>query len=112
MNTTRLQFYLELERPHVLIVTDMRNRSSSVLKVGCNLRMTYIASIKDQNLDVSLLQTDMSCVPFKYSFGTAETAQAVPALEFLPPRDGGRRGRRGRRSRVPGVLGLRQRVMI
>ena len=76
MNTTRLQFYLELERPHVLIVTDMSNRSSSVLKVGCNLRMTYIASIKDQNLDVSLLQTDMSCVPFKYSFGTAEMAQA------------------------------------
>ena len=76
MNTTRLQFYLELEQPHVLIVTDMSNRNSSVLKIGCNLRMTYIVSIKDQNIDVSLLQTDMSCVPFKYSFGMAETAQA------------------------------------
>ena len=76
INTTRLQFYMELERPHVLIVTDMTNRSSSVLKVGCNLRLTYIASINDQNLDISLLQTDMACVPFKYSFDSSETAQA------------------------------------
>ena len=72
-NATRLQLYVELEKPHVLIVTDMTNRSSSVLKVGCDLRMTYIASLKEQNLDFSLLQTEMACVPFKYSFNTNET---------------------------------------
>ena len=72
-NATRLQLYVELEKPHVLVVTDMTNRSSSVLKVGCDLRMTYIASLKEQNLDFSLLQTEVACVPFKYSFNSNET---------------------------------------
>lgn len=62
-----------MDRPHILIVSDLKNtNNSSVMKLGADIRVNYIASMLEQNLDVSVLHTDLFCVPFKFSFGDDE----------------------------------------
>ena len=48
---SHLQFQLEMDSPHILILTDLKNsHTSSVIKLSCDIRINYIASVLEQNL--------------------------------------------------------------
>ena len=64
---SHLQFYLEMQKPNILMV-DLTKREPSAIKIQTEIKMNYIASLQEQNLDLSILDTEVSCVPFKWCF--------------------------------------------
>ena len=64
---SHLQFYLEMQKPNILMV-DLTKREPSAIKIQTEVKMNYIASMQEQNLDLSILDTEVSCVPFKWCF--------------------------------------------
>ena len=64
---SHLQFYLEMQKPNILMV-DLTKREPSAIKIQTKIKMNYIASLQEQNLDLSILDTEVSCVPFKWCF--------------------------------------------
>ena len=81
---SHLQFQLEMDRPHILILTDLKNsNTSSVMKLGADIRINYIASMLEQNLDIAVLDTRVYCVPFKFSFGDDETTYGQHVMNHI-----------------------------